>query len=88
MNPFRAPGKLRQTTLYTFKAVLVLDTEGKRILAKYYGNDFATVKEQIAFEKNLFDKTKRNPGERARVQDGAAGRLEDAHAHAFAWSGP
>ena len=47
--------------------MLVLDTEGKRILAKYYGNDFATVKEQLAFEKNLFEKTKRYPGTRRRA---------------------
>jgi hypothetical protein len=55
-----------QTTLYTVKAVLVLDTEGKRVLAKYYGGEMATVKEQLAFEKNLFEKTKRYPGVRPR----------------------
>ena len=59
--------RFTQTSLYTVKSVLVLDTEGKRILAKYYGNDFATVKEQLAFEKNLFEKTKRYPGTRRRA---------------------
>ena len=51
-----------QTSLYTVKAVIALDTEGKRVLAKYYGTDFVNVKDQFAFEKNLFDKTKRSPG--------------------------
>jgi len=51
-----------QTSLYTVKAVLVLDTEGKRILGKYYGNDFPTIKDQFIFERNLFEKTKRVPG--------------------------
>jgi hypothetical protein len=46
-------------SLYTIKGILILDAEGKRVAAKYYGNDFPTVKEQLAFEKNLFGKTHR-----------------------------
>ncbi|KAJ3131710.1 Coatomer subunit zeta-1 [Physocladia obscura] len=45
--------------LYTTKAVIVLDSEGKRLLAKYYAADYPTLKEQRVFEKALFDKTKK-----------------------------
>ncbi|KAJ3019337.1 UNVERIFIED_CONTAM: Coatomer subunit zeta-1 [Siphonaria sp. JEL0065] len=45
--------------LYTTKAVIVLDSEGKRLLAKYYSPDYPTLKEQRVFEKALFDKTKK-----------------------------
>jgi hypothetical protein len=46
-------------SLYTVKSILVLDSEGKRIAAKYYSNDFPTTKEQLAFETGLFAKTNR-----------------------------
>lgn len=52
-------------SLYTVKAVVVLDNEGKRLLAKYYRpskGEFGTVKEQRTFEKALFDKTRRSTG--------------------------
>ncbi|KAJ3090559.1 Coatomer subunit zeta-1 [Quaeritorhiza haematococci] len=45
--------------LLTTKAVILLDSEGKRLLSKYYTQDYPTIKEQKAFEKALFDKTKR-----------------------------
>ena len=46
--------------MYTVKGMLILDNDGNRILAKYYDkNVFPTVKEQKAFEKNLFNKTHR-----------------------------
>ncbi|RIB05631.1 Longin-like domain-containing protein [Gigaspora rosea] len=52
-------------TLYTTTAVILLDGEGNRILAKYYGskNAYPTPKEQKVFEKGLFDKTRRANGE-------------------------
>lgn len=38
----------------------ILDNDGNRILAKYYDdNIFPTLKEQKAFEKNLFNRTHR-----------------------------
>jgi len=38
----------------------ILDNDGNRILAKYYDdNIFPTIKEQKAFEKNLFNRTHR-----------------------------
>ncbi|CDW95771.1 hypothetical protein, partial [Sporisorium scitamineum] len=79
-------------TLYTTSAVLILDTEGNRVIAKYYQpphaasflstatpaqqnavanttpqlsakNPLATLKDQRAFEKAIFDKTKRATGD-------------------------
>ncbi|OZJ04452.1 hypothetical protein BZG36_02811 [Bifiguratus adelaidae] len=50
-------------TLYTVKAVLILDSQGNRIVSKFYDKGGAlpwkTVKDQKNFEKGLFDKTKR-----------------------------
>lgn len=79
-------------TLYTTSAVLILDTDGNRVIAKYYQpphaanflstatpaqqnavasttpqlsakNPLATLKDQRAFEKAIFDKTKRATGD-------------------------
>lgn len=79
-------------TLYTTSAVLILDTDGNRVIAKYYQpphaanfvstatpaqqnavaattpqlsakNPLTTLKEQRAFEKAIFDKTKRATGD-------------------------
>src|SRR5580693_32883 len=62
-------------TLYAVNAFIVLDTDGHRVLAKYYspkgqtqlGNPdpnkgLHTLKEQRAFEKGLFSKTKKPGG--------------------------
>lgn len=50
----------QEPTLYTVKAMVILDNDGNRILAKYYDkNVFPTVKEQKLYEKNLFNKTHR-----------------------------
>ncbi|KAH8827811.1 coatomer protein [Flagelloscypha sp. PMI_526] len=58
-------------TLYSIQAFIILDTEGHRVLAKYYpdktgeGQDaaFATLKDQKAFEKGLWAKTKKAGGD-------------------------
>ncbi|KAF1798315.1 Longin-like domain-containing protein [Mucor lusitanicus] len=50
-------------SLYSIKAVILLDAEGNRVLAKYYGGETTTLKQQKQFEKGLFDKTKRAQGE-------------------------
>jgi hypothetical protein len=51
---------LQEPTLYTIKGMVIMDNDGNRILAKYYDkNVFPTVKEQKAYEKNLFNKTHR-----------------------------
>ena len=55
-------------TLYTTTAFLILDSDGQRVLAKYYrpkGSPYGdlkgltTLKEQKTFEKGLWDKTKK-----------------------------
>ncbi|KAI0669594.1 coatomer protein [Trametes maxima] len=59
-------------SLYTVAAFLIIDTDGHRVLAKYYhpkshpngeSKKLATVKEQRAFEKGLFQKTKKAGGD-------------------------
>ncbi|KAL1512777.1 hypothetical protein ABEB36_002308 [Hypothenemus hampei] len=53
-------GSLLEPLLYTVKGIAILDSDGNRILAKYYDkNVFPTSKEQKTFEKNLFNKTHR-----------------------------
>lgn len=49
-------------SLYAIKAVVLLDAEGNRVLSKYYGKEYVSTKDQKAFEKGLFDKTKRAQG--------------------------
>jgi hypothetical protein len=60
-------------SLYSVNAFLILDTEGSRVLAKYYrpkshplgeSKEFLTLKEQKAFEKGLWQKTKKAGGAR------------------------
>ena len=42
------------------KGILILDNDGNRLLAKYYDPTvFPTVKDELKFEKNLFQKTHR-----------------------------
>jgi len=42
----------------SIKAFIILDSEGKRIISKYYSADIPT-KDQRPFERTLFEKTKR-----------------------------
>ncbi|XP_056672828.1 coatomer subunit zeta-2 isoform X2 [Monodelphis domestica] len=58
------PGlRLQEPSLYTVKAVFILDNDGHRLLAKYYDDTFPSIKEQKAFEKNVFNKTNRTDSE-------------------------
>jgi hypothetical protein len=50
-------------SLYTVKAIIILDSDGFRLIGKYYDDQFATVKEQKDFEKTLFAKTHKANGE-------------------------
>ncbi|XP_014676071.1 PREDICTED: coatomer subunit zeta-1-like, partial [Priapulus caudatus] len=50
-------------TLYTVKAILILDNDGNRLLVKYYGDTFPTAKEQNRFEKDLFNKMHKSNAE-------------------------
>ncbi|KAI8365548.1 clathrin adaptor complex small chain-domain-containing protein [Blakeslea trispora] len=56
-------------SLYSIKAVILLDAEGNRVLAKYYGSEQTNVKQQKQFEKGLFDKTKRAQGSEVILYD-------------------
>ncbi len=58
-------------SLYSINAFIVLDTEGHRVLAKYYrpkghpqgeSKELLTLKDQKAFEKGLWQKTKKAGG--------------------------
>ncbi|XP_043939885.1 coatomer subunit zeta-1 isoform X2 [Protopterus annectens] len=57
-----------EPSLYTVKAVLILDNDGERLFAKYYDDTYPTVKEQKAFEKNIFNKTHRTDSEIALLE--------------------
>ncbi|KAJ7392055.1 Coatomer subunit zeta-1 [Desmophyllum pertusum] len=48
-----------EASLYTVKAIAILDNDGERVVAKYYDDTYPTTKEQKEFEKNLFNKTQR-----------------------------
>lgn len=46
------------------KGIAILDNDGNRILSNYYDSElFASIKEEKAFEKNLFSKTSKASGE-------------------------
>ncbi|KAI9192966.1 Longin-like domain-containing protein [Polychytrium aggregatum] len=47
-------------TLKSINAIVILDSEGKRLLSKYYSSEYPTAKDQKAFEKTLFEKTKKS----------------------------
>jgi len=59
-------------TLYTTSAFLILDSDGQRVLAKYYrpkgspygdAKGLVNLKEQRAYEKGLWEKTKKAGGD-------------------------
>ena len=46
--------------MYIVKGIVIMDNDGNRLLGNYYDKKaFPSVKEQKAFEKNLFSKTHR-----------------------------
>jgi hypothetical protein len=45
------------------KAIILLDSDGNRVLGKYYDDHFAGAKEQKTFERSLFQKTHKANGE-------------------------
>lgn len=68
---FRTEGMfifLQEPSLYTVKAILILDNDGDRLFAKYYDDTYPSVKEQKAFEKNIFNKTHRTDSEIALLE--------------------
>ncbi|KAJ1824850.1 Golgi-to-ER vesicle coat component [Coemansia sp. RSA 2671] len=55
-------------SLYTVRAMVILDGDGNRLVAKYYSRgphmqSYKTVKEQKKFESELFSKTRKSSGE-------------------------
>uniref|UniRef100_A0A4W3HC49 Coatomer subunit zeta n=1 Tax=Callorhinchus milii TaxID=7868 RepID=A0A4W3HC49_CALMI len=54
---------LEEPSLYTVKAILILDNDGERLFAKYYDETYPSVKEQKVLEKNIFNKTHRTDSE-------------------------
>ncbi|XP_054301163.1 coatomer subunit zeta-1 isoform X10 [Pongo pygmaeus] len=59
---------IQEPSLYTVKAILILDNDGDRLFAKYYDDTYPSVKEQKAFEKNIFNKTHRTDSEIALLE--------------------
>uniref|UniRef100_A0A2D4G1F9 Coatomer subunit zeta n=2 Tax=Micrurus corallinus TaxID=54390 RepID=A0A2D4G1F9_MICCO len=57
-----------EPSLYTIKAIFILDSFGQRLLAKYYDNTFSTTKEQKNFERNVFNKTHKTESEIAFLE--------------------
>ncbi|KAI8837335.1 Longin-like domain-containing protein [Chytridium lagenaria] len=49
--------------LNSIRAAVLLDSEGKRLIAKYYSPDYPTTKDQKVFEKALFEKTRKGSTE-------------------------
>ncbi|KAF7255979.1 hypothetical protein EG68_04590 [Paragonimus skrjabini miyazakii] len=62
---------LTEPSLYSIKSILILDSDGKRIVAKYYDSSFSSVKEQLEFESKLFKKTSKSSGAEITLLDGA-----------------
>eukprot|EP01097_Dermamoeba_algensis_P003335 TRINITY_DN2348_c0_g1_i1.p1 TRINITY_DN2348_c0_g1~~TRINITY_DN2348_c0_g1_i1.p1 ORF type:complete len:233 (-),score=52.77 TRINITY_DN2348_c0_g1_i1:130-750(-) len=58
---------------YTVKSLVILDSEGKRIAAKHYTTELPTLKEQLAFEKVLFDKGSKESGASSISEKGEEG---------------
>jgi len=50
--------------LRVVRNILLLDADGTRIIAKYYGDDHNTPASQHAYEKKLFEKTKQTAANR------------------------
>ncbi|XP_060945672.1 coatomer subunit zeta-2 isoform X3 [Limanda limanda] len=60
---------LQEPTLYTVKAVFILDNDGNRLLSKYYDPElYPSMKEQKSFEKNIFNKTHKQDNEIAFLE--------------------
>uniref|UniRef100_A0A3Q3G7Q9 Coatomer subunit zeta n=1 Tax=Labrus bergylta TaxID=56723 RepID=A0A3Q3G7Q9_9LABR len=60
---------LQEPSLYTVKAVFILDNDGNRLLSKYYDRElYPSMKEQKNFERNVFNKTHKADNEIAFVE--------------------
>uniref|UniRef100_A0A3Q2XAQ4 Coatomer subunit zeta n=1 Tax=Haplochromis burtoni TaxID=8153 RepID=A0A3Q2XAQ4_HAPBU len=60
---------LLEPSLYTVKAVFILDNDGNRLLSKYYDPElYPSMKEQKTFERNVFNKTHKADNEIAFLE--------------------
>ncbi|KAI2666487.1 Coatomer subunit zeta-2 [Labeo rohita] len=67
--PERSATACMEPTLYTVKAIFILDNDGNRLLSKYYDPDlYPSMKEQKNFEKNVFNKTHKADNEIAFLE--------------------
>ncbi|XP_056263176.1 coatomer subunit zeta-2 isoform X1 [Pseudoliparis swirei] len=58
-----------EPSLYTVKALFILDNDGNRLLSKYYDRElYPSIKEQKNFERNVFNKTHKADNEIAFVE--------------------
>ncbi|XP_041812954.1 coatomer subunit zeta-2 isoform X1 [Chelmon rostratus] len=58
-----------EPSLYTVKAVFILDNDGNRLLSKYYDRElYPSMKDQKNFEKNVFNKTHKADNEIAFLE--------------------
>ncbi|KAI3360321.1 hypothetical protein L3Q82_014628 [Scortum barcoo] len=58
-----------EPSLYTVKAVFILDNDGNRLLSKYYDPElYPTMKDQKNFERNIFNKTHKADNEIAFLE--------------------
>ncbi|XP_023670137.1 coatomer subunit zeta-2 isoform X1 [Paramormyrops kingsleyae] len=59
----------QEPSLYTVKAVLILDNDGNRLLSKYYDTElYPSIKEQKNFEKSVFNKSHKADNEIAFLE--------------------
>uniref|UniRef100_A0A8C5A1J3 Coatomer subunit zeta n=1 Tax=Gadus morhua TaxID=8049 RepID=A0A8C5A1J3_GADMO len=64
-----AHGVFQEPSLYTVKALFILDNDGNRLLSKYYDPElYPSMKEQNNFEKNVFNKTHKADNEIAFLE--------------------
>nr|XP_006120545.1 coatomer subunit zeta-2 [Pelodiscus sinensis] len=60
--------QFQEPSLYTVKAIFILDNDGQRLLAKYYDGTFPSTKEQKSFERSVFTKTHKTDSEIAFLE--------------------
>ncbi|XP_043530685.1 coatomer subunit zeta-1-like isoform X1 [Chiloscyllium plagiosum] len=58
----------KEPSLYTVKAIIILDNDGERLHAKYYDDAYPSTKEQRNFEKNIFSKTHKSDSDIAFLE--------------------
>ncbi|XP_055366718.1 coatomer subunit zeta-2 isoform X3 [Betta splendens] len=69
VNVWTGENAEQEPSLYTVKAVFILDNDGNRLLSKYYDPElYPSMKEQKNFEKNVFNKTHKADNEIAFLE--------------------